>query len=463
MFFRAAWRRFLITRHFSMNTSHLDSLFEFLRFQSVSTDANYAPEVAKCADWLAARFVGMGLEAKAYPTAGHPVVVARNEHKPGRRTVLIYGHYDVQPVDPLNLWITPPFEPRLENGVIFARGAADNKGQIMAHILGVEETLKEKGELPVNLIFLVEGEEESGSEHLEAFLQEHREMLTPDIIAISDTGMVALDLPCFTYGLRGILAMEVRLKASAGDLHSGIYGGVAPNPATLLARLIATLHDDAFRVAVPGFYDSVVPVQEWERAEWAKLPFGEEEFKRNIRGRALLGEAGYTPVERAWARPTAEVNGIGGGYQGLGSKTVIPSEAFAKLTFRLVPDQTPREIEALVRAHLEKHCPPEVTLEITPGHGGEAFMCDPHSPYGVAARRAVTKTWGREAALIREGGSIPILQTFKRVLGADVLLLGLALPDCAAHAPNENFPVENLEAGIKMNRALLEELALVQG
>jgi acetylornithine deacetylase/succinyl-diaminopimelate desuccinylase-like protein len=446
-----------------MNTSHLDSLFEFLRFQSVSTDLNYAPQVAACAEWLAARFSGMGLEAKAYPTAGHPVVVARNEHKPGRRTVLIYGHYDVQPVDPLNLWTTPPFEPRLENGVIFARGAADNKGQIMAHILGVEETLKEKGELPVNLIFLVEGEEENGSEHLEAFLQGHREMLKPDIIAISDTGMVALDVPCFTYGLRGILAMEVRLKASAGDLHSGIYGGVAPNPATLLARLLATLHDDDFRVAVPGFYDSVLPVQEWERAEWAQLPFGEEEFRRNIRGRALLGEAGYSPVERAWARPTAEVNGIGGGYQGLGSKTVIPSEAFAKLTFRLVPDQTPQEIEALVRAHLEKHCPPEVTLEITPGHGGEPFMCDPNSPYGTAARRAVTKTWGREAALIREGGSIPILKTFKRVLGADVLLLGLALPDCAAHAPNENFPVANLEAGIKMNRALLEELALVKG
>lgn len=445
-----------------MNTSHLDPLFEFLRFQSVSADLNYAPEVAKCADWLAARFAGMGLEAKVYPTAGHPVVVARNEHKAGRRTVLIYGHYDVQPVDPLNLWTTPPFEPRLEDGVIFARGAADNKGQIMAHILGVEETLKEKGELPVNLIFLVEGEEEIGSEHLEAFLQEHADMLKPDIIAISDTGMVALDVPCFTYGLRGVLAMEVRLKASAGDLHSGIYGGVAPNPATLLARLIATLHDETFRVAVPGFYDSVLPVQDWERAEWAQLPFGEEEFKRNIRGRALLGEAGYSPVERAWARPTAEVNGIGGGYQGLGSKTVIPSEAFAKLTFRLVPDQTPKEIEALVRAHLEKLCPPEVTLEITPGHGGEPFMCDPNSPYGLAARRAVAATWGREAALIREGGSIPILQTFKRVLGADVLLLGLALPDCAAHAPNENFPVANLEAGIKMNRALLEELARVE-
>jgi len=446
----------------TMSASHLDQLFEFLRFQSVSTDLNYAPQVALCAEWLEAKFRGMGLDAKAYATKGHPVVVARNEQKPGRRTVLIYGHYDVQPVDPLNLWTTPPFEPRVENGFIFARGAADNKGQILAHILGVEETLRSKGDLPVNLIFLVEGEEECGSDNLEAFLEQHREELSPDIIAISDTGMVAPNTPSFTYGLRGILAMEVKLFGAASDLHSGIYGGVAPNPATLLARIIATLHNDEFRVAVPGFYDSVLPLQDWERKEWSRLPINGEALKGMIRSPGLLGEAGYTAVERMWGRPTAEINGIGGGYQGLGSKTVIPREAFAKLTFRLVPDQTPEKVEAQVRAHLERVCPPEVRMEITPGHGGEPFLCDPGSPDGLAARRALARTWGMEPALIREGGSIPILQTFKRILGADILLLGLALPDCAAHAPNENFPVANLEAGIRMNQSLLEELAAVK-
>ncbi|MEI6350585.1 MAG: dipeptidase [Verrucomicrobiota bacterium] len=440
----------------------LDQLFEFLRFQSVSTDLNYAPHVTACAEWLAGKFRGMGLSAQSYPTAGHPVVVARNEHKPERRTVLIYGHYDVQPVDPPELWTTPPFEPRVESGVIFGRGAADNKGQIMAHVLGVEKTLKEKGDLPVNLIFLVEGEEECGSDNLEAFLNEYRDELKPDIIAISDTGMVAPGVPAFTYGLRGILALEVKLFGAATDLHSGIYGGIAPNPATLLSRMIATLHDESFSVAIPSFYESVAPIQQWERDEWASLPLGDDAMKTMIRSPALLGEPGYSAIERAWARPTAEVNGIGGGYQGQGSKTVIPREAFAKLTFRLVPNQTPAEIEAKVRAHLERVCPPEVRLEITSGHGGDPFLCDPHSPDGLAARRAMARTWGREPALIREGGSIPILHTFKRILGADILLLGLALPDCAAHAPNENFPVANLEAGIRMNQALLEELAAVK-
>lgn len=442
-----------------MSTPHLNSLFEFLHFPSISTDRNFAPQVAECANWLVEKFRSIGLGAEAHQTAGHPIVVAKNDHKPGRRTVLIYGHYDVQPVDPLHLWTTPPFDPRIENGFIFARGAADNKGQIMAHILGVEETLKNTGELPVNLIFLVEGEEECGSENLGPFLEKHKDALKPDIIAISDTGMVAPGAPSLTYGLRGILALEMTVRGAGTDLHSGIYGGVVPNPATILARIVASLHDDSFRVAIPGFYDSVKPLQPWEHERWSTLPLGEEEIKQAVSAPSLFGEAGYTPLERAWARPTAEVNGIGGGYQGLGTKTVIPREAFAKLTFRLVPNQTPEEIEAKVRAHLHTVCPPEVELEITAGHGGEPFLCDPNSPYSMAARRALTRTWGREPALIREGGSIPILETFKRILGADILLLGLALPDCAAHAPNENFPVAHLESGIRLNQALLEELA----
>ena len=443
----------------SSNASFLPEYFEFLRFQSISTDPAYAPQVTACADWLAAKFQRMGLSAQVCPTGGHPVVLARNEPKPGRKTVLIYGHYDVQPVDPLEEWTTPPFEPRLENGVVFARGATDNKGQILAHILGVEQTLREKGDLPVNLIFLVEGEEESGSQHLAPFLEAHREELKCDVIALSDTGMIAKGLPSLTYGLRGILAMEIKLTGAQSDLHSGIYGGVAPNPATLLARLLAALHDEAFRVAVPGFYDAVVPLQAWEREEWARLPLDDDFFKAAIHSPALMGEEGYGAVERVWGRPTAEVNGIGGGYQGQGGKTVIPREAFAKLSFRLVPDQKPGEIAARVSAYLEKICPPQVKLEITIGHGGDPLLCDPKSCYGLAARRALEKTWGKEPALIREGGSIPILDPLRRILGGELLLLGLALPDCAAHAPNENFPVANLEAGIRLNQVLLEELA----
>ncbi len=443
--------------------SPLDSLFDFLRFQSVSADAGHAPQVAACAEWLRDRFRAGGLQAEVCPSAGNPVVLARNAPRPDRRTVLFYGHYDVQPADPLGEWTSPPFEPRVENGTIYARGVADNKGQILAHLLGVERALREKGDLPVNVIFLVEGEEEIGSGSLEAFLLEHREALQPDVIVISDTTMIAPGTPSLDYGLRGILALEVRLHGAETDLHSGCYGGIAPNPATLLARLLATLHDEQFRVAVPGFYDSVVPVQEWEREQWARLPMsGEEDFKRVMRSPSLSGEPGYTPLERLWARPTAEVNGIGGGYQGQGSKTVIPREAFAKLSFRLVPNQTPAEIEAKVRAHLERHCPPEVRMEISPGHGGEPFLCDPHGAQSHAVRRAAKRTWGRDLALIRGGGSIPILQTFQRILGTEILLVGLALPDCAAHAPNENFPVENLEAGIRFNMALLEELAAVE-
>ena len=442
-----------------MNSPFLAEFFEFLRFPSISTDPQYAPQVAACAGWLEQKFKRMGLETKVYPTNGHPIVVARSERKPGRRTLLIYGHYDVQPADPLEQWATPPFEPTLQDGKVYARGATDNKGQILAHILGVEKTLKETDDLPLNVVFVVEGEEESGSQSLGRFLEENKQELACDLIAISDTGMVARGVPALTYGLRGILSMEVKLSGAESDLHSGIYGGAAPNPATLLARLIARLHDEHFRVAVPGFYDAVVEIQGWERAEWARLPLDDDFFKKTIRSHALMGEEGYSAVERVWGRPTAEVNGIGGGYQGAGGKTVIPREAFAKLTFRLVPDQTPEEVEAAICAFLKRICPPQVRMEITPGHGGKPFLCDPHSPDALAARRALARTWGVEPALIREGGSIPILHTLRSVLNAEILLLGLALPDCACHAPNESFPLENLEAGIRLNQALLEELS----
>lgn len=444
-----------------MNDPRVDEYLHFLRFPSVSTDPERAGDVAECAAWLVEKLTSIGLTAQAHPTARHPIVVARNEHRAGLRTIMVYGHYDVQPVDPLELWESPPFEPRITDGVVYARGSTDNKGQIFAHILGIEETLREKGELPVNLILLIEGEEEIGSAHLEEFLQSHREELACEVIAISDTGMIAPGVPTFTYGLRGIGAMELKVTGPSTDLHSGIYGGAVANPATAVARLVASLHDAEGRVAVPGFYDDVKPLESWEREAWAKLPFGDADILSVTGAPGLFGEVGYTSLERTWARPTAEVNGIGGGFQGVGTKTVLPREAFAKLTFRLVPNQQPDAVMEAVKAHLRAHCPHGVRLEIYGGHAGEPYVTSPASADGVAAQRALRRSFpGSEVALIREGGSIPIVNTFKRVLGVETLLLGLALPDCRAHAPNENFPLENFFAGIRLNRALLEELAV---
>ena len=443
-----------------MQPAVLDDLLVFLRFPSISTDPAHREDVSSCAGWLKEKLVGIGLKAEIHKTAGHPVVVGRNEHRAGRRTVLIYGHYDVQPVDPLALWTNPPFEPHIENGVLFARGATDNKGQIMAHIQGVGEMLAREGDLPVNLIFLIEGEEEIGSENLETFLREHRVELACDVIAISDTGMVAPGVPTLTYGLRGIAAVEVKISGPSADLHSGIYGGTVANPITALSRLLATLHDVSGRVAIDGFYDAVGPLHSWEKESWASLPLDDARLLEVTGSPALFGEAGYTPLERLWARPTAELNGIGGGYQGDGSKTVIPKEAFAKLTFRLVPDQEPEAVIELVKAHLLKHQPAGVRMEIAAGHSGEPYLMDPNSEYGLAAQRALKQAFGKDnVALIREGGSIPIVNTFRRILGVETLLLGLALPDCKAHSPNENFPLENYEAGIRLSQALLGELA----
>ena len=444
-----------------MNDPRVAEYLRFLRFPSVSTDPERAGDVAECAAWLVEKLTSIGLTAQIHPTARHPIVVARNEHRPGRRTIMIYGHYDVQPVDPVELWESPPFEPRITDGVVYARGSTDNKGQIFAHILGIEETLREKGELPVNLILLIEGEEEIGSAHLEEFLQTHREELACEVIAISDTGMIAPGVPTFTYGLRGIGALELKVTGPSTDLHSGIYGGAVANPATAVARLVASLHDAEGRVAVPGFYDDVKPLESWEREAWAKLPFGDADILSVTGAPGLFGEVGYTSLERTWARPTAEVNGIGGGFQGVGTKTVLPREAFAKLTFRLVPNQQPDAVMEAVKAHLQAHCSHGVRLGIHGGHAGEPYVTNPASADGVAAQRALRRSFpGSEVALIREGGSIPIVNTFKRVLGVETLLLGLALPDCRAHAPNENFPLENFFAGIRLNRALLEELAV---
>jgi acetylornithine deacetylase/succinyl-diaminopimelate desuccinylase-like protein len=438
----------------------LEDLFAFLRFPSISTDSKHAADVRACADWLSAKLRAMGLAVEKHETPRHPLVIARNRHLPGRRTVLIYGHYDVQPVDPLELWKTDPFQPEIRDGRIWARGATDNKGQMLAHVLGVETILRENSDLPVNLIFLFEGEEEIGSPNLAPFLAQHREALSCDVIAISDTGMVAPGVPTLGYGLRGIACCEVTLRGPAGDLHSGLFGGAVANPAAAIARLVASLHQADGSVAISGFYDDVRALEHWEREMWAGVPgVADADFLKVTGSPGLFGEQGYTSAERTWARPTAELNGIGGGYQGEGSKTVLPAEAFAKLSFRLVPDQHPADIMQKVKQHLDAHCPPGVTLEYHAGHDGKPYLTDPHSPHGRAAQAALRAAFQAEPVLIREGGSIPIVQTFRDILGADTLLLGLALPDARIHAPDENFPVENFEAGIRLNQALLIELA----
>ncbi|MBA3882950.1 MAG: dipeptidase [Chthoniobacterales bacterium] len=444
-----------------MRASHLEDYYTFLRFPSVSTDEDYADNVAECAHWLVEKLTAIGLEAKLMPTPGHPVVWARNKHQPGRKTVMIYGHYDVQPPDPLDLWDSPPFDPVLKNGYVYARGSTDNKGQILAHILGIQETIEKDGDLPINLHLIIEGEEEIGSGNLGNFLSNNLDALRCDVVVVSDTGMIAKGVPTLSYGLRGVTALEIKIASARMDLHSGMFGGAVANPITALAQLLATLHDQNGHVAIEGFYDKVKPLEDWEREMWRKLPIdGDAEILEETGSPALFGEEGYSTLERLWGRPTAEINGIGGGYQGRGTKTVIASQAMAKVTFRLVPNQDGPEILELAKRHLRKHLPRGVTMDIADGHSGPWYLTDPNSDVGKAAQRALREAFsGAEPALIREGGSIPITSEFRSIMGVETLLLGLALSDCRAHSPNENFPLENFDAGIRLNKAILQELS----
>src|SRR5437773_4626304 len=443
-----------------MRPSYLEEYFSFLRFPSVSTDEKFREKVADCAQWVINKLNTIGLETKLVPTPGHPIVWAKNKHQAGRRTVMIYGHYDVQPPDPLDLWESPPFDPVLKDGYVFARGATDNKGQILSHIFGVQEAIEQHGDLPVNLHFVIEGEEEIGSGNLGNFLSQNRVALKPEVVVVSDTGMISRGVPTMSYGLRGVAALELKITGPKMDLHSGIYGGAVANPLTAMARLLAALHDANGHIAIPGFYDDVLPLEDWEREMWRKIPVNiDEEILKETGVPELFGEKGFSTMERIWARPTAEINGFGGGYQGQGTKTVIGREAMAKLTFRLVPNQDGDKVIALAQEYLPKNCPSGVKLDMDAGHAGPWYLTDTHSHYGEAAQRALKKAFERDPVLIREGGSIPIVSDFRNILGAETLLLGLALPDCRAHSPNENFPLENLDAGIRINKAVLQELA----
>lgn len=438
--------------------SAIDELFEFLRFPSISTASEHQKDVRACGKWLAEKLDGIGLRSEIHQTPGHPIIVAKNSHQEDRLNVLIYGHYDVQPADPIELWDSAPFEPEIREGRIWARGATDNKGQLMAHVLGIQSYIEKNSDIPFNLTCLFEGEEEIGSPNLVPFLQQNKEELACDIIAVSDTGMVQRGSPTLGYGLRGITCCEVKVKGPKSDLHSGVYGGAVANPASALARLITSLHNEEGKILIEGFYDDVKPLENWEREMWGRITSANNQAFSAVTGvTELHGEAGYTAAEQIWARPTAEVNGMGSGYQGEGSKTVLPSEAFAKFSFRLVPDQEPEDIIKKVSAHFLKHKPPGVEIEVELGHDGKPYFNDPHSEFGQCAQRALEKTFGKKPVLIREGGSIPIIQDMKEILGADSLMLGLALPDCQIHAPNENFYVENFEKGIEMSYNLLQE------
>lgn len=436
-----------------------DELFDFLRIPSVSARSEHDADTARAADWLAQSLRTAGMEATVHATAGHPIVVGEwrgaGEDAP---TVLIYGHYDVQPAEPLELWESPAFEPTIRDGRIYARGSVDDKGQLYLHVKAIQAHLATAGSLPCNVVVVAEGEEEVGSEHLPSFVEEHKTLLAADVVVISDSAMFAPGSPSILSSLRGLAYFEINVTGPTVDLHSGSYGGAVVNPAMALARILATMHDADGRVAIDGFYGRVRAWTAVEREAVKQLPFEEEHFRKETGAVALGGEKGYTVLERLWARPTCEVNGLLSGYTGEGAKTVLPSRAMAKVSCRLVPDQEPGEIERLMKAHVEKVAPPGVVVEVTHLHGGRPWRNEPTGRFVDAARRALKQAYDKEAVIVGEGGSIPIVGDFERILGAPVLLIGFGLPGENAHAPNEWMSVENFHKGTRAIAAFYEEL-----
>ena len=447
----------------SRRDQSLAGLKDFLRIPSVSTKPEHAGDLRRCAEWLAQRLRSTGLRADIHPTPGHPIVLARNDHKPGRPTVLFYGHYDVQPPEPLELWTTPAFEPTVRKDdsgfdAVFARGAVDDKGQVWAHLEAIA-AWQQHGGLPLNITLLIEGEEEVGSDHLTAFVESRRDELRADVAVISDTGQFARGVPAITYGLRGLVYCEVFLTGPGHDLHSGMFGGAVPNPANVLCELLATLHHPDGRVNLPGFYDDVRPLSEAERAAWAKLPFDERQLLQELKLTAGTGEPGYSNLERRWARPTCDINGLTSGYQGHGAKTIIPSKASAKVSMRLVPDQDPAKIvEAFERAMRER-CPKTVKVEFA-RHGLAGPVLVPAEGRAMQlAAEAVEAGFGTRPTLIREGGSIPVVALIKKTLGIDTLLIGFGLPDDRVHSPNEKFDLDALHKGTRTAAVLYDKLS----
>jgi acetylornithine deacetylase/succinyl-diaminopimelate desuccinylase-like protein len=440
---------------------YLHELEDYLRIPSISTDPDYASDVWRASEFLLEKMQAAGLTAERIETAGHPLIYGEWLGAPGKPTVLFYGHYDVQPVDPVDLWRHPPFEPTIEGDKLVARGATDDKGQSFAHLKGVAATLAERGTLPVNVKFLVEGEEEAGGQAIDKYVREDGgRKLRCDCVMVSDSSMFGPGQPALIYGLKGLTYMELKVTGPNRDLHSGTFGGAVANPLNALCEIVARLRDSRTgKVLIPRFYDDVRPLQDWERQEFAKLPFDEEAYRAELGVPEVIGEQGYTTRERAWARPTLDVNGIFGGYQARGAKTVLPSWGGAKVSMRLVPDQKPETVARLFTEYVHQVAPPGVVVEVSYLHGAEAVVVEAEGPLVEAAMAAMTDVWGVRPVRIREGGSIPIVSTFSQVLGAPVLLLGFGLTDDGLHSPNEKFNISHYYGGIRSVVRLLDRLS----
>jgi acetylornithine deacetylase/succinyl-diaminopimelate desuccinylase-like protein len=442
----------------------VDELKEFLRIPSISADPAYTADVRRAAEYVADEARSVGLEnVRIFDTPGHPIVYADWLHAPGKPTVLIYGHYDVQPVDPLELWSSPPFEPVVRGDEIYARGSVDDKGQVHMHFKSLEAIIRTRGAFPVNIKVIIEGEEEVGSPNLAPFIAEHKELLGCDTVMVSDTTMYDYEMPSLTYGLRGLAYFEVHVTGAKGDLHSGLFGGAVANPINALCDLIAKMKDENNRITIPGFYDDAIDVSAQEREELGRLPYNVEDIKKMLDIPGTVGEAGYTDLERLWARPTLDVCGIWGGYQGEGAKTVLPSKASAKISMRLVPNQSFEKVNELFSKFVEANAPEGVRVEVVYLHGGQPAMTPVDAPPMRAALTALERAFGTRPFLIRSGGSIPVVADFEEHLRAPVVLMGFGLPDQNAHAPNEKMNLRNYHRGIKSAALFLEEYSQQEG
>jgi acetylornithine deacetylase/succinyl-diaminopimelate desuccinylase-like protein len=440
--------------------ANLQDLCELLRIPSVSTQSQHKPDVERAGKWVADKLRAVGFDkVEIVPTKMHPIVYGESLHAPGKPTVLFYGHYDVQPAEPLNLWTTPAFEPTVRDGNLFGRGTADDKGQIHIHFAALEALFKNSGKLPINIKVMIEGEEEVGSVNLTDFVISNKSKLASDALIVSDTSMLAPGVPSITYALRGLAYYQIELTGPAQDLHSGVFGGAAPNPLTILCELFGKLHDKDFHVTVPGFYNDVAKLSAAEKKLLAKLPFKEKDFKKNVGSPALAGEKGYTVPERLWCRPTLELNGIWGGYIAEGSKTVIPSKAYAKFSCRLVPNQDPKKITKQVEKHLRALLPKSVTMKFDVHSEGKPWIAPYTHPFFEAAHDALEKGFGKRAVFIREGGSIPLVTQISDTFKIPCVLLGFGLPDENAHAPDEHLSLENYYGGIKSVANFYQNLA----
>ncbi len=447
-----------------------EALCEWLRIPSVSTDSAFADDMKTAADWLLKRFDDLGFQTELIDTIGHPIVYAESPAVPGAPVVLVYGHYDVQPPDPLDKWDAPPFEPTIRDGKVYARGATDDKGQLLTHVLSCEGWVKTEGKLPLQIKFLIEGEEECGGAGLTEFLAGKydapgtsvNERLAADICVISDSSQYGPGQPAITYGLRGITYFQLNLTGPNRDLHSGAFGGAVTNPANALTKILAGLMNEKGQIQIPGFYDDVIDVTDRERGEYQSLDFSEEDFKKELEIEDFTGEEGYSTLERRWARPTFDINGLWSGYQGEGAKTVLPGKAGAKFSFRLVPDQCPKKIAVALEQRIKELCPPGIEFELIDMHGAPGVMVPLENPFMEPAANAVEKGFGVRPVFIRSGGSIPVVGSFKNQLGMDTLLLGWGQDDDNPHSPNEKFSLADFQSGIKASAYLWQELATVK-